>query len=208
MEPGHQEPCYWSSSSRMFSHQKSLLGFCGTLSCYFGIFIKDISETSIAHLHSVLLYNICQMFINCYRKGIIQGDDLPLVFESAVCRWCTCEAPWLPLMCDNIDWQLYTSGSSQRLRHRNHSGYGLGQWEEALHSNASSHCPSPYPEWSLLRWPAFLSWGSTGLLIELTCSQAPVTGHSRTRPESGNREWPCGKPLYTENGELSSLVAS
>ena len=32
---------------------------------------------------------------------------------------------------------------------RDHSEYGLSQWEEALHSNASSHRPSPYPEWSL-----------------------------------------------------------
>ena len=32
---------------------------------------------------------------------------------------------------------------------RDHSGYGLCQWEKALHSNASSHWPSPYPEWSL-----------------------------------------------------------
>ena len=28
--------------------------------------------------------------------------------------------------------------------------YELSQWEEALHSNASSHWPSPYPEWSLI----------------------------------------------------------
>ena len=33
---------------------------------------------------------------------------------------------------------------------RDHSGYGLGQWEKALHSNASSHWISPYPEWSLI----------------------------------------------------------
>ena len=38
---------------------------------------------------------------------------------------------------------------------RNHSGYGLGQWEEALYSNAVSHWPSPYPEWSLLTFFLF-----------------------------------------------------
>ena len=32
---------------------------------------------------------------------------------------------------------------------RVHSGYGLGQWENALHSNASSHWLIPYPEWLL-----------------------------------------------------------
>ena len=37
-----------------------------------------------------------------------------------------------------------------------HSAYGLSQWEEALLCNASSHWPSPYPEWSLILisiWP-------------------------------------------------------
>ena len=33
---------------------------------------------------------------------------------------------------------------------RDHSGHGLGQWEEALHSNASSHWLSTCPEWSLM----------------------------------------------------------
>ena len=32
---------------------------------------------------------------------------------------------------------------------RYRSGDGLAQWEEALHSKASSHWLSPYPEWSL-----------------------------------------------------------
>ena len=36
---------------------------------------------------------------------------------------------------------------------RGHSGFGLSQWEEALHSNASSDWPSPYLEWSLPRMP-------------------------------------------------------
>ena len=31
-----------------------------------------------------------------------------------------------------------------------HSGCGLGQWEEALHSNASSYWLSPYPKCSLM----------------------------------------------------------
>ena len=33
--------------------------------------------------------------------------------------------------------------------HRDNSGHGLSQWKEALHSNASCHCQSPYPEWSV-----------------------------------------------------------
>ena len=31
---------------------------------------------------------------------------------------------------------------------RNHPGYGLGQWEAVLHSNASSNWLSPYSKWS------------------------------------------------------------
>ena len=34
-------------------------------------------------------------------------------------------------------------------RCREHSGYGFSKWHEALLSNASSHWPSPHPEWSL-----------------------------------------------------------
>ena len=44
-------------------------------------------------------------------------------------------------------------GSSRHYTDNDHSGYGLGQWEEALLCNAFSHWPSPYPEWSLY-WPA------------------------------------------------------
>ena len=36
--------------------------------------------------------------------------------------------------------------------HRDHSGYGLSQWEEALLCNASSHWPSPYSEWPLIQY--------------------------------------------------------
>ena len=32
---------------------------------------------------------------------------------------------------------------------RDHFGYGLGQWEKELHSNAFFNWPSPYPEWFL-----------------------------------------------------------
>ena len=40
-----------------------------------------------------------------------------------------------------------------------HSGYGLGQWEKALHGNAFSHWPSPYPEWSLYQcWCETIFW--------------------------------------------------
>ena len=33
---------------------------------------------------------------------------------------------------------------------RDHSGHGLGQWEKASHSNASSHSLNPYLEWSMV----------------------------------------------------------
>ena len=34
--------------------------------------------------------------------------------------------------------------------HRDHTRYGLIQWETTLHCNVVSHWLSPYPEWSLL----------------------------------------------------------
>ena len=33
---------------------------------------------------------------------------------------------------------------------RDHSGHGLGQWENVFHDNAFSHWRSPCPEWSLM----------------------------------------------------------
>ena len=41
-------------------------------------------------------------------------------------------------------WCLVSRQKSLYLHQRDHSGYGLGQWEKALHSNASSHWLSPY----------------------------------------------------------------
>ena len=40
-------------------------------------------------------------------------------------------------------------GSTKYVHSRDHYGHGLGQWEEALRSNAFSRWPSPYPKWSL-----------------------------------------------------------
>ena len=42
-------------------------------------------------------------------------------------------------------------------RTRDHSGYGLGQWQTALHCNAACHWLSPCPEWfqSLKYWLVF-----------------------------------------------------
>ena len=43
------------------------------------------------------------------------------------------------------------------LKYRDHSGYGLHQWEVALQCNAYSHWRSPYPEWSL-KYAIFQEW--------------------------------------------------
>ena len=42
-----------------------------------------------------------------------------------------------------------SSQVTKMLQYRDHSGYGLSQWEKALHGDASSHWLSPYTEWSL-----------------------------------------------------------
>ena len=48
---------------------------------------------------------------------------------------------------------LYDYNTYQLLRHhfgiRDHSKYGLGQWEEALPHNTLSYWQNPYSEWSL-----------------------------------------------------------
>ena len=46
-------------------------------------------------------------------------------------------------------WVYNTSWSDHSRRHRNHSGYGLSQWDKALLCIAFYHWLSTYPEWSL-----------------------------------------------------------
>ena len=46
-----------------------------------------------------------------------------------------------------IEHDIYISHNNSN--GRVHSGNGYGQWEKALHCNASSHWLSPCPEWSL-----------------------------------------------------------
>ena len=55
--------------------------------------------------------------------------------------------PYGPQLCQQLWW---ASHCEESIMIRDHSGHGLGQWEEALHSNASSHWLSPCPEWSLM----------------------------------------------------------
>ena len=42
-------------------------------------------------------------------------------------------------------------GETNSRVNRNHSWYGLSQWEMTLRSNIVSHWLSPYPEWSLVK---------------------------------------------------------
>ena len=45
------------------------------------------------------------------------------------------------------DWKTLCNGCGLFYLKKNHSGYGLCQWEKALLCNAFSHWPSPYQEW-------------------------------------------------------------
>ena len=58
---------------------------------------------------------------------------------------------WWYRSCGNTKPLTWYSTEMANVEHRSrdHSGYGLSQWEKALHSNASSHWLNPYPEWSL-----------------------------------------------------------
>ena len=81
---------------------------------------------------------------------LMYGDDtllhhvnaLPMVtqIEDVICRQLVklgkCSSMW-------------KAGQKIMSLRSNHSGYGVGQWEKALHSNACYHWLSPYPEWSL-----------------------------------------------------------
>ena len=49
-----------------------------------------------------------------------------------------------------IEWnEMICFGPLWHRVHRDHSGYGLSQWETTLYCNVVSHWLSPYPEWSL-----------------------------------------------------------
>ena len=67
---------------------------------------------------------------------------------------------------------------------RDHSGYGLSQWEEALLRNTFSHWLSPYPEWSLV-WQSSVQPLNTKLLqiisflfLSMKYVFEVITGHS------------------------------
>ena len=73
---------------------------------------------------------------------------------------------------------------------RYHSGYGFSQWEEALLCNASSHWPSPYPEW--------FKWITTNSLrtIDITTTRQNTTKLCRaSKPE---RYW-VKSPVHNDN---------
>ena len=54
---------------------------------------------------------------------------------------------------------LRTSEIASSYNIRDHCGYGLSRWEEALLCNASTHWPSPYPQWSVT--PPLIGWAHT-----------------------------------------------
>ena len=58
---------------------------------------------------------------------------------------------------------------------RDHSGYGLSQWETMLQCNIVSHWLSPYPEWSLLiTVNAYVT--TQGLIVRLPYLQCANNG--------------------------------
>ena len=72
--------------------------------------------------------------------------------------WIVCYCVLLCVICNHIH-QFCLAGpvsmprnnaGTDRIDHyRDHSGYGLSQWEETLQCNAFSQWLSPYPEWAL-----------------------------------------------------------
>ena len=72
----------------------------------------------------------------------------------------------LPKMvdCDHISWDILWVGENIKRGISDHSGYVLSQWEKALHSNASSHWLSTYPEWSLGNMSITHCWKQEGYI--------------------------------------------
>ena len=82
---------------------------------------------------------LIMLYIKELRKGIIQIKPYKLA-KGTPCLVVTSEIPGV--FCE------YLGEIHDVITNRDHSGYGLSQWEKALHSNTSSHWQSPYPEWS------------------------------------------------------------
>ena len=112
----------------------------------------DLSSSDALVLVSVPLYHdskprtdrqrfVCRsklMSLKKYNKTLraVKLTSGPILF----CYWQTCQS-----------WHMcFVAGLKKAsLKHWDHSGYGLSQWEKALLCNAFSHWPSPYSDWSL-----------------------------------------------------------
>ena len=77
--------------------------------------------------------------------------------------------------------------SCSKVSIRDHSGYGLGQWEKALHSNASPLWLSPYPEW-------FLSMIFAVIFSHMTMRNTQIPGVT-----SSSRAGGLGRTLWPQN---------
>ena len=94
-------------------------------------------NTSVFHIIPELSHDIGNQNVSCIYSYSAVAEQGPSQWElshmSALIGW-----DFAQLQMENRPWFRY------------HSWYGLSQWEKALLCNASSHWPSPCPEWSLL----------------------------------------------------------
>ena len=89
----------------------------------------DLVPFSQGHLYEIFKTSITQM---CWKiDGVKSQSHLSGVNGLMIQGW-WCLEPERPVFS------------------RDHFGYGLNQWEKVLHSNTTSHWPSPHPEWSLI----------------------------------------------------------
>ena len=91
---------------------------------------------------------ICNVVYNIW---IILFGPQYVNFYHVYWDWCR-QVNWYFLEMSDINvWNVcfLTHWGLNKLKTRNHSGYGLSQWKEALLCNASSHWRIPYPEWYL-----------------------------------------------------------
>ena len=92
--------------------------------------------------------NILSRNTSACQKIWYQDSSLKMAFRM------TCPVVTMRIYSDPVlmsqQWCMYMNvGIWCAVTSRDHSGYGLSQWKETLHSKVSFHWLSPYPEWSL-----------------------------------------------------------
>ena len=135
------------------------------------MYMNDVKQSFVEKIYShdrrntfVLKYYYHQRIRSIYAIFLIS-----VIFFFALGTWDDCTIcsflyglyeSWLFFSIDTMQSLVYANGWKH---YRDQSGYGLSQWETALHCNGVSHWLSPYPERPLLHLLAYysISWSTS-----------------------------------------------